>query len=185
VTKYASPVTARLRTLSAVSLLLTLLIPLMAVASPVDAGDRRLINDVPFFGQEEYQCGPAALAGVLNFWGVKVSPSEVAATTYSKGARGTLGIDLALYAQKRGLRADFYEGGMDDLRRLIDARQPAIIFVDYGLLVYEKGHFMVVVGYNDGEFIVNSGRERLKAIAAEDLDRVWRKTGYWTLAVRP
>ena len=144
-----------------------------------------LIEKVPFFAQETYQCGPASLAGVLNFWGLPITPAEIAEEVFSSSARGTLGIDLALYAQKKGFQSDFYRGNPEDLRRQIDSGRPVIVLVDYGFWVYEKGHFMVVVGYNNDGFIANSGASRMKFIANDDFTGPWRKAGFWALVIRP
>lgn len=144
-----------------------------------------LIEKVPFFIQEDYQCGPASLAGVLNFWGLSITPAEIAEEVFSSSARGALGIDLALYAQKKGFQSDFYRGNTEDLRRQIDSGRPVIVLVDYGFWVYEKGHFMVVVGYDDDGFIVNTGASRMKFIANDDFTGPWRKAGFWTLVIRP
>ncbi|RPI35484.1 MAG: peptidase C39 family protein [Nitrospiraceae bacterium] len=144
-----------------------------------------LIEKVPFFVQEDYQCGPASLAGVLNFWGVTITPAEIAEEVFSRSARGALGIDLALYAQKKGFQSDFYRGDAENLRRQIDSGRPVIVLVDYGFWVYEKGHFMVVIGYNDDGFIVNTGASRMKFIANDDFTGPWRKAGFWTLVIRP
>ncbi len=150
-----------------------------------EPGKGILIEKVPFFVQESYQCGPASLAGVLNFWGVSITPADIAAEVFSSSARGALGIDLALYAQKKGLQSDFYRGDAADLRRQLDSGRPVIVLVDYGFWVYEKGHFMVVVGYNDNGFIVNTGASQMKFIAYDDFIRPWRKAGFWTLVIRP
>jgi hypothetical protein len=91
--------------------------------------------------------------------------AEIADEVFSRSARGALGIDLALYAQKKGFQSDFYRGNTEDLRRQIDSGRPVIVLVDYGFWVYEKGHFMVVIGYNDDGFIVNTGASRMKFIA--------------------
>ena len=36
------------------------------------------VEGVSFYPQTEYQCGPASLAAVLNYWGKSVSPEEIA-----------------------------------------------------------------------------------------------------------
>ena len=143
-----------------------------------------LIENVPFFPQEAYQCGPAALAAVLNFLGVGVTPEDIAAEIFSKGAKGTLGIDMVLYAQRKGLSAEQYAGGPGDLKRNIAAGNPVIILVDYGFWVYQKAHFMVVRGYNGGGVIADSGTEHLKFIPQDELTRIWEKTKFWTLVIR-
>lgn len=145
--------------------------------------DLRLIESVPFFPQEQYQCGPAAMASVLNYRGVKTSPDEIAAAIYSKSARGTLTIDMVLFSQKKGLPARQYSGGIEDLRANIDASNPLVVLVDYGFLAYRKDHFMVVVGYDSSHVIVHSGGERFKPIPNDDFLRTWRKTKFWTLLI--
>jgi predicted double-glycine peptidase len=121
---------------------------------------------------------------VLNFWGYHYAGGD-SCRSLQQFSPGVLGIDLALYAQKKGLQSDFYRGDTEDLRRQIDSGRPVIVLVDYGFWVYEKGHFMVVVGYNDNGFIVNTGAARMKFIANADFASPWRKAGFWTLVIHP
>src|SRR5437868_6842253 len=48
------------------------------------------LKEVPFFPQDEYQCGPAALATVLNTFGVKVTPEELVPEVYLPARKGSL-----------------------------------------------------------------------------------------------
>jgi predicted double-glycine peptidase len=146
-------------------------------------GALRVIRNVPFFPQEDYQCGPASLASLLNYRGVSVTPDEVAETIYSRSAKGTLNMDMILYAQSRGLEASQYSGGLDDLREKIDSDQPLIVLVDYGFSVLQANHFMVVIGYGEGGVVANSGREEKKYIPMSDFLKSWKKTGYRTLLI--
>src|SRR5207237_9306004 len=50
------------------------------------------LTQVPFFPQDEYQCGPAALATVLASSGVKVTPEELVAQVYIPERKGSLQI---------------------------------------------------------------------------------------------
>jgi predicted double-glycine peptidase len=143
-----------------------------------------IIPEVPFYPQEAYECGPASLAAVLNFWGIKVSPGEISEEIFSKSAKGTLNIDMVLYAQKKGLDAMQYAGKTEDLRRSIDSGHPVIVLVDYGFSLYEVNHFMVVIGYSDDGVIVNSGREQRKLIDEKNFLKIWGRTNYWSLLIR-
>jgi len=145
--------------------------------------DTHIIDKVPFYPQEDFQCGPASLAAVLNFWGIFVTPEQVAKDVYSSSARGTLNIDMLLYAQSRGLAASHYQGGMADLREKINAGSPLIVLVDFGFSIIQINHFMVIVGYNERGVIANSGRDKMKFIPAEDFLKSWEKTKFWTLLV--
>src|SRR4030042_3168358 len=144
-----------------------------------------VIENVPFHPQTEYQCGPASLAGVLNFWGVRITPDEIAEEIYSNSARGTLNIDMVLYAQRKGFKAIQYEGNIQDLRKNIDVGYPIIVFVDQGFSFSQANHFMVVIGYNEDGVIVNSGKDNEKFISEKDFVHSWRKTKFWTLLIKP
>jgi ABC-type bacteriocin/lantibiotic exporter with double-glycine peptidase domain len=145
----------------------------------------QLIEDVPFFPQQEYHCGPASLAGVLNYWSVHISPEEIATEIYSKSAKGTLTVDMILYSERKNLKAQQYGGSLQDLRTNIDSGYPLIVLVDHGFWIYQQNHFMVVVGYNEKGIIANSGKDRLKFIPLKDFLRSWGKTKFWTLLVTP
>ncbi len=170
-----------------VSILLVLLLcgcaPVARVPDAPLKADLHMIEKVPFFPQEEYQCGPASLASVLNYWGVSSSPDEIAKTIYSRSARGTLNIDMVMYAQARGLEASQYRGAWEDLRQKIDAGFPLVVLVDYGFWVLQSNHFMVVLGYREDDVIVHSGRDEKKIIRKEDFLKSWEKTNYWTLLI--
>ncbi|MDA8214347.1 MAG: C39 family peptidase [Nitrospiraceae bacterium] len=143
-----------------------------------------LINKVPFYPQEDYQCGPASLAGVLNYRGVSVTPDDVAKDIYSESARGTLNIDMLLYVNKKGLYALQYAGNWDDIKKKINNKYPLIVLVDYGFSVYQADHFMVIVGYNDDGVVVNSGKTEHMFIDKEKFLKAWKRTNYWTLLIK-
>jgi ABC-type bacteriocin/lantibiotic exporter with double-glycine peptidase domain len=144
-----------------------------------------LIRDVPFYPQEAHQCGPASLAGVLHYWGVDASPGDIAREICSKSAGGTLGMDMAFYAKRVSLKSCQYRGSLEDLKGHIDSDCPLIVLVDYGFWVFQRNHFMVVVGYDENNVIVNSGEERLKTMPVQGFLNAWEKTGFWTLLITP
>lgn len=166
--------------------LLTFIPVLFACLAPAPIAPSRhtqIIANIPFYPQEKDQCGPAALAGVLNYWGVKVSADEIASEIFSRGAAGTLNLDLVLYAKRKGLRADQYEGDFEDLKKNVRDGLPLIVLVDEGFWIYQKNHFMVVVGYGPEGVIVNSGTEAHKGIPWKRFLKTWEKTRFWTLRI--
>jgi predicted double-glycine peptidase len=144
-----------------------------------------VIERVPFFPQESHQCGPASLAGVLNYWAVEVTPEAIAKDIYSGSARGTLDMDMVFYAEGKGLKASRYRGSVEDLRGNIDSGRPVIVLVDYGFWAYQQGHFMVIAGYRENGVVANTGRERLKFIPFDRFLKSWEKTGFWSLLITP
>ena len=150
----------------------------------------QVIQEVPFYEDTNYQCGPSSLASVMNYWYAKrhsfthVTPEKISSEVYSKGARGTLGMDLEFYAKKSGFQTMQYSGSIDDLRNNILNEIPIIILVDYGAFFYQRNHFMVVTGYSSDGIIVHSGSEE-KTISLNELKKIWEKTRFWTLIVKP
>jgi hypothetical protein len=144
----------------------------------------RIMDNVPFFPQEDYQCGPASLASVLNYAGVSVTPDDIGKAIYSQSARGTLNVDMLVYAQTRGVEASFYRGAWDDLRRKIDSGFPLIVLVDQGVSLFQANHFMVIIGYGDDSVVAHSGKHERKVIPREDFLKSWERTGFWTLLIR-
>jgi ABC-type bacteriocin/lantibiotic exporter with double-glycine peptidase domain len=153
--------------------------------------DSTILKGVPYYNQEAYQCGPASLASVLNYWyegrGVseRVTPEAIGSEIYSPTARGVLGFDLERYARKRGFSPRQFTGTFEALTSNINAGNPPIILVDYGFGPFQQGHFMVVTGYASGGIVVNSGARRDAFVTREELERIWKKTGFWTLVVTP
>ena len=169
---------------------LWLLIPILlfacaGVSKNRESGPIRIIESVPFYPQESFQCGPASLAGVLNYWGFSISPAEIAAEIYSPSARGTWDVDMVLFAEKKGLKASQYQGSWEDLKRNIDSNQPLVVLIDDGFWVYQKDHYMVVVGYAEGGVIGNSGKERHQFIPLNRFLRSWERTNFWSLRITP
>ncbi len=145
--------------------------------------------EIPFYRQSDYQCGPAALASVLNFWyrraGLpEISVQEIIDSIYSQGARGVLGIDLEIYARKKGFDIIQKSGTVEELKAFINEGIPPIILVSYGFSVYQIDHFMVVKGYNEEGIIVHSKKPN-QFISYEELGRIWKKAGYWMLVIKP
>ena len=145
----------------------------------------QIIKNVPFYPQKKYQCGPASLAGILNFWGIPVSPEEIAAEIYSRPARGTFTLDMIFYPEKRGLKGTQYEGSFEDVKKKIDAGYPLIVMVDEGFWIYQKNHFMVVLGYHQNGVVVNSGKYQYQFKPLSNFLKSWKRTRYWTLLITP
>ena len=147
------------------------------------ATGNRIIAPMPFFPQDDYQCGPAALAAVLTYRGTATTPDMIAAEIFSGSARGTLDMDIVFYAEQKGLKVKRYTGSPGDVKRNIDRGNPLLVLTDDGFWVYEKGHYMVIIGYNDRGFIVNSGKDQELFISEAEFLPIWKKANYLTLLI--
>lgn len=157
-------------------------------ASVVRAPDAGLyIEGVPFFPQDEYMCGPAALASVIGYYGTEAGMEAVAAEVYSEKLKGSLPMDLLLYAKAKGFEAKYYKGSMAGLKESLTRNEPLILFLNLGYSFYPVGHYVVATGMDDAAGVVfaHSGMEKEQAFTMKALEKSWSKTGYSTLLVRP
>ena len=71
---------------------------------------------------------------------------------------------------------EFY-GDLTLLRENLSMGYPLIVFVDLGIWSIRKGHYMLVVGYDDsiGGVIVYSGAEKDKVVRYKDFMRMWER----------
>jgi len=150
-------------------------------------GDGYYIKGVPFFPQDQSMCGPAALAGVIGYWGGDTGMNDVAREVYEEKLRGTLPMDLLIYARGRGLDASYYRGSFDDLREKISAGIPLILFLNLGYDAYPVGHYIVAVGYDDRvkAVLAHSAMNWEEVFTYGRLEGYWEKTDFSTLLIRP
>jgi ABC-type bacteriocin/lantibiotic exporter with double-glycine peptidase domain len=145
------------------------------------------VEGVPFYPQKKYQCGPASLAAVLNYWGRNDSPEQIAQAIYLPRLKGSLGLDLWRYARDQGFDARMREGSLEDLQVHLARKQPVIAFLNLGFTFFPIGHFLVVVGLDPEQqaVIAYSGTEKDKRIPYKKFLSDWKKTHYWSLVITP
>ncbi len=154
---------------------------------PPDLPVRAELTEVPFFAQEEYQCGPAALAMVLNAAGVGVTPEALVDQVYIPARKGSLQVEMLAAARRRGLIAYELAPKLPDVLREIAAGAPVIVLENYGFRVYPMWHYAVAVGYdlNSGEIIRRSGTRQRQTMPFEVFEYVWKDEGYWAMIAVP
>lgn len=147
---------------------------------------RAEIENVPFFAQEELQCGPAALAMVLNWSDVAVSPSELSPEVYTPGLKGSLQHSLIGSARRHG-RVAYPIYGTESLMAEISVGHPVIVLVNLGFFWYPRWHYAVVIGYDQDEevMILHSGLTAKQNISFWTFNNIWRRGDYWGLLVLP
>ena len=145
------------------------------------------LKQVPFFPQEEYQCGPAALATVLQAHGLPTTPETLTNEVYLPQRRGSLQIELSAAARSRGMLVYPLVPDIAALLAEIAGGNPVLVFQNLGLAWFPQWHYAVVVGYDleDRSLILRSGRIHRHRLAVSTFDRTWRRTGRWALVVVP
>jgi len=162
-------------------------VSLDAVRADVAAGHGHLITTVPFIPQAEYQCGPASLAMVLQYYGAGVAQEEIARALYLPSVQGTLNLDLEFYARRRGFAARSFAGTLERVKAEVRRGHPVIVFQDLGVAAYPVPHFAVLLGYDDraGVVVLHSGTTAYRVVEYAEFERTWARRRAWTLLITP
>ena len=144
------------------------------------------LTEVPFFPQERYYCGPAALATVLAWSGLDVTQDDLVPQVYTPGREGTLRSDVVAAARRNG-RLAVPVHNLADLLAELDAGHPVLVFQNLALDWYPQWHFAVAVGYDldSGDLILRSGTEQRRVTKLSTFEHTWRRGEYWALVVLP
>ncbi|MDF1614411.1 PA2778 family cysteine peptidase [Desulfurivibrio dismutans] len=147
---------------------------------------RVTIDSVPFYPQEEYQCGPAALAMLLAWSGPEVSPEELVPQVYSPARQGSLQPSIVAAARRYG-RVAYPVSGHDQLLTEVAAGNPVLVLKNLGLDWFPRWHYAVVIGYDREQEVVylHSGSRPDKAVSARVFANTWQRGGAWGLLVLP
>jgi ABC-type bacteriocin/lantibiotic exporter with double-glycine peptidase domain len=135
------------------------------------------IEGVPFVKQEGQECGPAALASVLSFYGVAVQVDSISEATYNQKLRGSLITDLEDFAHRLGFQTVSSQGTVEKIKVFIHRQRPVIVLVDLGFWIRSRPHYLVLYGYNKDGFIAHDGVKASRIYAYSDFEKMWGKLG--------
>lgn len=140
---------------------------------------------VPFFAQEDHQCGPAALASMLQFSGVAMTPERLVGEVYIPDRQGSYATEL-IAATRRHQRIPYLLAPkLSAIFTALEHGQPVLVLQNNGLSLYPVWHFAVVVGvdYAHQELILHSGRTAELRIDFSTFERTWARSEYWAMLV--
>lgn len=143
--------------------------------------------ETPFFPQEIYHCGPAALAGALGAAGVAIQPEALAPQVYLPGREGSLQAELVAAARAQGRIAYLLAPSLETALREVAAGHPVLVLQNLGLSWYPRWHYALLIGYDLDERSVtlHSGAQRDYVTALATFERTWARAGRWGLVVLP
>jgi tetratricopeptide (TPR) repeat protein len=143
------------------------------------------LADVPFFPQEDHQCGPAALATMLAQAGRAVTPEQLAAQVYVPGRKGSFQVELVAAARAQGRVVYPIAPQLSALLTALDQGYPVLVLQNNGLGIYPLWHYAVVVGADRRRELLwlRSGRTRRLELDFSTFEHTWARSGYWAVLV--
>nr|WP_255490827.1 PA2778 family cysteine peptidase [Spartinivicinus marinus] len=145
------------------------------------------LEQVPFFPQTEYHCGPAALATVLNYWDVPVVPDDLVDEVYTPAKQGSFQIELVAATRQRGLLAYEMKGSLQQLLAEITAGHPVLVMLNLGYSWYPQWHYAVVVGFewSEKQVVLRSEQHKRYKMPLALFGKTWSRASYWGLVALP
>lgn len=143
------------------------------------------LDDVPFFPQDAYQCGPAALATVLQASGVNALPEELVARVYVPARQGSLQIEMLAAARVYGRISHVIEPELESLLLEVQSGRPVLVMQNLGISWYPQWHYAVVVGFDleTAKIVLRSGLIRDYEISLSVFERTWQRANRWAVVL--
>ena len=159
------------------------------IAQPPPAlPERAELRSVPFYPQERYQCGPAALATALVYSGADTSPDALVSQVYLPEREGSLQAEMLAATRRHGRVAYRLAPQLEDVLQEVAAGTPVVVLQNLAFAFVPRWHYAVVVGYDRPreEIVLRSGTTRRLTMTLSNFERTWARSQYWAMvAIAP
>ena len=137
--------------------------------------------DVPFIAQQQYYCGPAALAEVAQYRGIAANQNDLAKQLFIPGKKGSLAVEMQAASRRLGLLPYPLEKNFKALLEEIDAGNPVLVFQNLTFAWLPQWHYALAVGYDleTEELILHSGSHAYYRLAFSTFMATWARTDNW------
>lgn len=143
------------------------------------------LKETAFFPQDQYQCGPAALATLLQSSGVSIQPPELIAKIYLPERHGSLQTEIISTSRIYGRLAYIIRPDINALIDELQAGYPVLVLQNLGLTLLPVWHYAVVIGYipESSEIILRSGTTRRASMTIGHFMKTWAASDNWGLII--
>lgn len=163
------------------------LTPTSPQSIPDDLPPNRLLTNLPFHAQEEYQCGPAALSMLLGQRNIAVAPDQLKDRVYLPERKGSLQVEMVAAAREQGLLVYPLAPELKAILREVDAGNAVLVMQNLAFGWYPQWHYAVVVGYdlNTQDLILHSGLNARQREPFGLFLRTWQRADNWAVVAMP
>ena len=137
----------------------------------------------PFFPQQDYQCGPAALATVLSASGAPTTADELTPQVFLPGRRGSLQAELLGAARRHGRLPYVMPPQGEELVAELNEGRPVLLLQNLGISKLPRWHYAVLVGYDADRNValLRSGTDRRLEMRWQRFAAAWHRGGRWAV----
>ena len=146
------------------------------------------LRSTPFFPQDRYQCGPAALATILTSSGVNVTADDLISKVYLPDRKGSLQVELLAATRTSGRIAYIVDGTLASLYAELAHGRPVLVLQNLGVSALPRWHYAVVVGIDSEaeQIFLRSGTDERRTTSIRTFLHTWRRGNYWAMvALQP
>jgi tetratricopeptide (TPR) repeat protein len=148
---------------------------------------RAELDATPFFAQERYQCGPAALAMVLRSAGIAATPDALVPQVYVPQREGSLPPEMLAAGRRNGAFSMTIPPTLDALLTEIAAGNPVVVLQNLSLPWFPMWHYAVAIGYDldQAEILLRSGTTKRMTLPLSTFEHTWGRSNYWGMVTLP
>jgi tetratricopeptide (TPR) repeat protein len=141
----------------------------------------------PFFPQERYQCGPAALATALQSAGIAVTPEALLPQVYLPQREGSLAPEMLVAGRRNGAFSMTIPPTLDALLTEISAGNPVVVLQNLSLPWFPMWHYAVAIGYDldQAQIVLRSGTTERMTMPLSTFEHTWARSNYWGMVTLP
>jgi len=145
------------------------------------------LTAVPFFPQDEYQCGPASLAMLLNWSGTEVQAAALTPEVYLPERHGSLQLEILGAARRHGRIPYVLRPELDSVVAELVAGHPVLVLQNLALDWYPQWHYAVVIGFDlqRAEVVLRSGTVARLVTPLRVFERTWARADHWAIVALP
>ncbi len=143
------------------------------------------LASVPFYPQQAYQCGPAALATMLVHRKIGVTPEQLVEQVYIPERKGSLQVEMVAAARAHELVVYPLAPNLEAVLAEVAAGNPVLVLQNLGFDRLPQWHFAVVIGYDlsSQSVILRSGTTRRWEGSFRSFIRSWAKGDRWAVVM--
>lgn len=147
--------------------------------------DRVELNNVPFFRGNAYQSGPGALASMLSYQRVQITPGLLDKPLQLPGGESRLEHSLPQVARQYGFMVYPLDKGLPSLLTQVSAGYPVMLRFAEGT-VFTEPRYAVLVGYNRNKqtVLLHSGMNRHLLMSFSSFSSAWESAGSWAVLIQ-